>query len=113
MPGMMIHAIAAENFLNPKIRFSAWSEGVWYKIIYHLLFLAYVYYLLYYNIGNLYNIIILGAVSIPFLYLTLYLMKYGIYLETGLKLVAIMAIEETFESVESIYSSIQSLWKKK
>jgi hypothetical protein len=113
MPGMMIHAIAAENLLNPDFRFSAWSDGMLYALIYHVLFFGYIYYLLYYNIGNLYNILILGAASIPFLYFVLYLMRYGIYIETGLKLVAIMAIEETFESVDSIFSSIKSLWKRK
>jgi hypothetical protein len=113
MPGMMIHAIAAENILNPDFRFSAWSDGMLYALIYHVLFFGYIYYLLYLNIGNLYNILILGAASIPFLYFVLFLMRYGIYIETGLKLVAIMAIEETFESVESIFSSIKSLWKRK
>jgi len=113
MHGTLIHAIAAENILNPELRYSCWSDSFLCHLLEQLFVFFYILYLLYYNLGKIWNFIILALLSFPYMYIVLYLMEFNIYLEMGLTLVALLVVEEGVEVVESLEHTIMKLWKKR
>jgi|GEM_PF-2570822 hypothetical protein len=112
MYGLMVHANAIENILNPEERFSCWSDSIWFKIFKQLFIFMMIYYLLFHNIAKAFNIPMLAICSFPVMYLSLYLMTQNIYLEMGLTLLQFILVEETIEAFESIPQMISKFRRK-
>ena len=102
MSGLLIHANAIENIINPDIRFHAWSDSWMFTILKHLFFLFFIYYLLFANLGKAINLMMI-FISYPLMYLVLYLMTKHIYLEMGLTLLQLLIMEELIETLDSFY----------
>lgn len=107
MPGVMVHANAIENMIQQEARFSVWTDSLWFSVFMHVAMIAFLYYILYANIGFAFNFLCFIALSIPILYLVLYLMSLGIYLEIGLTLLQFGIFEEVVELIESGYKIIK------
>jgi len=106
MFGLLIHANAIENILNPELRYSCWSDSLIYQIIRGLIILAYMYYLLYFKLIKIVNIFFsIFLISFPVIYLVLYLMTYQIYIDLGFVLIQIILLEDAVE----VYQSIRNL----
>lgn len=102
MDGLIIHANAVENLISPENRFWAWSDSILFKILKNAFVFLFIFYLLNINLGKAVNIISLSILSIPIIYLVLYLMTKNIYLEVGLTLLQFLIVEEFVEAIESI-----------
>jgi hypothetical protein len=102
MSGILIHANAIENIINPGIRFHYWSNSWVFTILKHLFFLFFIYYLLFANLGKAINLMMI-FISYPLMYLVIYLMTKNIYLEMGLTLLQLLIMEELIETLDSFY----------
>ena len=100
MYGAVIHANALANLLMPDLRYANIEDGLIFKIFKELLLLMFVYYLLFLNLGKMGTVTILALGSLGMIYLTLLLMKKGIYLEIGGSLLQLLVLEEAFQSIE-------------
>lgn len=102
MYGAVIHANALANLLMPNLRYANIEDGLIFKIFKELLLLMFVYYLLFLNLGKMGTVTILALGSFGMIYLTLLLMKKGVYLEIGGSLLQLLVLEEAFESIEPL-----------
>lgn len=102
MYGSVIHANALANLLMPDLRYANIEDGLIFKIFKELLLLMFVYYLLFLNLGKMGTVTILALGSFGMIYLTLFLMKKGIYLEIGGSLLQLLVLEEVFQSIEPL-----------
>ncbi len=102
MYGAVIHANALANLLMPDLRYANIEDGLIFKIFKELLLLMFVYYLLFLNLGKMGTVTILAISSLGMIYLTLLMMKKGIYLEIGGSLMQLLVLEEAFESIEPL-----------
>lgn len=102
MYGAVIHANALANLLMPDLRYANIEDGLFFKIFKELLLLMFVYYLLFLNLGKMGTVTILAISSLGMIYLTLLMMKKGIYLEIGGSLLQLLVLEEAFESIEPL-----------
>lgn len=110
MFGILIHANAIENILNPELRYSCWSDSLIYQVIRVLIILVYMYYLLYYKLIKIVNIFFsIFLISFPVIYLVLYLMTFQIYIDLGFVLIQIILLEDAVE----VYQSLRNLIFKK
>jgi CHASE2 domain-containing sensor protein len=102
MYGAVIHANALANLLMPDLRYANIEDGLTFKIFKELLLLMFVYYLLFLNLGKMGTVTILAISSLGMIYLTLLMMKKGVYLEIGGSLLQLLVLEEAFESIEPL-----------
>ncbi|NBU48301.1 MAG: CHASE2 domain-containing protein, partial [Flavobacteriales bacterium] len=102
MYGAVIHANALANLLMPDLRYANIEDGLIFKIFKELLLLMFVYYLLFLNLGKMGTVTILAISSLGMIYLTLLMMKKGIYVEIGGSLLQLLVLEEAFESIEPL-----------
>jgi len=110
MFGILIHANAIENILNPELRYSCWSDSLIYQIVRALIILVYMYYLLFYKLIKIVNIFFsIFLISFPVIYLVLYLMTFQIYIDLGFVLIQIILLEDAVE----VYQSLRNLIFKK
>jgi len=110
MFGILIHANAIENILNPELRYSCWSDSLIYQIIRAMIILIYIYYLLYYKLIKIINIFFsIFLISFPVIYLVLYLMTFQIYIDLGFVLIQIILLEDAVE----VYQSLRDFILKK
>jgi hypothetical protein len=108
MNGLLIHANAIENLINPECRFNVLSDQLWFLFLEELLILLYLYFLLFAKAGKLINILLMLGLSLPVLYLTLYFMQNNIYIEMGTTLLQLLLFEELVEIIEPLYFKIKS-----
>jgi hypothetical protein len=110
MFGILIHANAIENILNPELRYTCWSDSLIYQIIRAMIILIYIYYLLYYKLIKIINIFFsIFLISFPVIYLVLYLMTFQIYIDLGFVLIQIILLEDAVE----VYQSLRDFILKK
>jgi CHASE2 domain-containing sensor protein len=102
MYGAVIHANALANLLMPDLRYANIEDGMIFKIFKELLLFVFLYYLLFLNLGKMGTVAILALGSLGLIYLTLLLMKKGVYLEIGSSLLQLLVLEEAFESIEPL-----------
>jgi hypothetical protein len=102
MPGVLIHANAVENILNPENRFVCISDSILFKFFKELIVFFYLFYVLFYNYGKGFNFLCLIFLTFPLLLFVNYLMSKNIYLEIGLTLFHFIFIEEILEIIESV-----------
>jgi hypothetical protein len=113
MPGVMIHANAIQNIVNPHIRFQCWSDQSWFNFLEEILLLAYLAFLVFIRVGKFVNVIILLILSIPSLYFVLLAMKHNIYIEIGMTLLQFLIFEELVEIVEPLFEKIKVFFLSK
>lgn len=107
MPGILIHANAIQNIVNPQVRFYCWSDQFWFYCLEELLLLGYLIFLLFSRASKIVNILILFFLSIPTLYVALLAMKHHIYIELGMTLLQFLIFEELVEIVEPLYEKVK------
>jgi CHASE2 domain-containing sensor protein len=107
MPGVLVHANAVQNIVNPNVLFECWSDKRSFLFLEELLLLAYLAFLLFARAGKLLNILMMFALSVPILYLVLLAMEYHLYFEIGTTLLQFLVFEELVEIVEPIYTRIK------
>jgi CHASE2 domain-containing sensor protein len=112
MYGVLIHANAIENLLNPQVRFSVWSDATLFKWLVEILLLLFLAYIIFVKAGKVINITLLTLFSIPMAILVLYLMKSHIYLEMGLTLIHFILFEELVKILKPVYHKIE-VWMQK
>ncbi|MFZ9587873.1 MAG: CHASE2 domain-containing protein, partial [Crocinitomicaceae bacterium] len=99
MFGAVVHANAISTMLEKDQQFYEVSDGIILAI--NLFICAiFMYILLFKNLGKLWNRVILFILTIPMLFLILYLMDHGIYFKFGGTLLALLVIEEMYEIIE-------------
>jgi hypothetical protein len=108
MFGVLIHANAIENIINPSIRFNVWSDSLWFQIITEIMLLGFLAFLLFAKIGKLVNITLLTIATVPFAFSVFYLMKLNIYIEMGTTLIHVMIFEEFGKIVKPLYEKIKT-----
>ena len=106
MYGLLIHANVIENLLNPKYQFYDLTSSWIFILITQFCYLYLIYYFLYTDNWKLFNIILLFTLSIPFLFIVLGAMSYGIYIGAGLTLLELFVIEEMIEILHPIENKI-------
>ena len=99
MFGAVVHANAISTILDKDLQFYEVSD-VTILAINLLICALFMYVLLFKNLGKLWNRIILFVLTIPMLFLILYLMDYGIYYKFGSSLLVLLVIEEMYEILE-------------
>jgi len=102
MYGAVIHANALANLLMPELRYANLEDRLIFKFFKELLLLMFLYYLLFLNLGKMGTVAILAIGSVGMIYITLLLMKRGLYLEIGGSLLQLLVFEEAFESIETL-----------
>lgn len=112
MAGMLIHANAFENILEPKNRFTCLTDSFLANFIKQLFILLFMYYLLFTNFGKAFNIFSIFIISVFAIFIVIYLMTKGIYLEMGLTLLQLLIIEEIIEVFDSIHHLIANKIRK-
>ena len=115
MFGVQIHANAIENYLNPEIRFNCWTDSILFSIVKNILIFLFIYYILFINFGNAFNILTLAISTFPLIYVVLFLMTKYIYTEIGLAMLQFLILEEVVEAIESIqnyFTKFNKKWKK-
>jgi CHASE2 domain-containing sensor protein len=99
MFGAVIHANAISTIMDKELHLFEISENT--ILFINLIICAiFMYILLFKNLGKLWNRVILFVLTIPMLFLILYLMDYGIYYKFGGTLLALLVMEEMFEILE-------------
>jgi hypothetical protein len=99
MNGAVIHGVAISNMLSPAHQFKVVSEEVIFMI--QLLICGlFLWLLLFFEFGKLMNRFFLFLLSIPLLYLVLFLMDQYVFLKLGTTLFALLIIEEMIEVIE-------------
>jgi hypothetical protein len=112
MHGALIHANAIENWLNPSIRFSVWSDTNLFYWVVEILLILFLSWILFAQFGKFINITTLTLVSIPVAFLIMALMKFHIYLEMGLTMIHILLFEELVKAITPLYRKIE-VWLEK
>ena len=112
MFGVQIHANAIENYLNPEIRYRCWTDSILFSLIKNILIFLFIYYILFINFGNAFNILTLVILTFPLIYIVLFLMTKHIYIEIGLTMLQFLILEEVAEAIDSIHNYITKLKKK-
>ena len=102
MYGAVIHANALANLMVPELKYANLEDRLIFKIFKEFLLLMFIYYLLFLNLGKMGTVSILALGSFGMIYLTLLLMKKGIYFEIGSSLLQLLVLEEAFESIEPL-----------
>ena len=102
MYGAVIHANALANLLVPELKYANLEDRLIFKIFKEFLLLMFIYYLLFLNLGKMGTVSILALGSFGMIYLTLLLMKKGIYFEIGSSLLQLIVLEEAFQSIEPL-----------
>ena len=96
MFGAVVHANAISTILDKDLHFYVVSDTT--ILVINLLICAlFMYFLLFKNLGKLWNRILLFVFTIPMLFLILYLMDFGIYYKFGSSLLVLLVIEEMYE----------------
>ena len=113
MPGVVIHANAIENIINPKKSFNALSDEFWFIFIEELFIIAYLSFLLIYSVGKLINILVMLLFTIPLLFIVLYVMQFSFYIEVGTTLLQLLIFEEMVEILEPLYNKLKYKFKNK
>ena len=111
MPGVLIHANAIDNLLRKEVRFIEISATWWFKFLGLLLIFAYLYFLIFMEAGKVVNILLMLGLSLPALYVVLYLMQYNWYIEMGSTLLQLLVFEEMVEIFTPVYNWIQNKLK--
>jgi CHASE2 domain-containing sensor protein len=107
MPGVLIHANAVENMINPKSQFTVVSDNIFFIVFEELLLILYLCFLLFVKAGKVINIMLMLALSLPALYVVLLLMNYNIYIEMGTTLLQLLVFEELAELIEPLYAKFE------
>jgi len=113
MPGLLLHANALFTVLHPEHSFWVLSDEGWFKLLNFLMLLSYVFFLLYARAGKLINIALMLALSFPYLFMVLYLMQHGVYIEMGGTLLHLLIFEELIEIFEPAIVKIERRIKSK
>jgi CHASE2 domain-containing sensor protein len=113
MYGAVIHANAAENIMNPNIRFNNLHDKFWSKIIKEFLILIFIAFLLFFKLGKLINLLIIFVSSIIMVYIVLFLMKHQVYLEAGFTLIQFLIFDELIELLLPIYNKLLGKFENK
>lgn len=107
IPGVLIHANAIDNLLRKEVRFTEVSATWWFKCVGVLFVFAYLYFLIFVEAGKVVNIILMLGLSLPALFVVLYLMQYNWYIEMGSTLLQLLVFEEMVEIFSPFYRWIQ------
>jgi CHASE2 domain-containing sensor protein len=107
MPGLLIHANAVENMINPKSLFTVISDNIFFIAFEELLLILYLCFLLFVKAGKVINILLMLTLSLPALYMVLLLMNFNIYIEMGTTLLQLLVFEELTEIIEPLYSKFE------
>ena len=107
MPGVLIHANAIDNLLRKEVRFTEVSATWWFKCLEVLFVFAYLYFLVFAEAGKVVNILLMLGLSLPALFVVLYLMQYNWYIEMGSTLLQLLVFEEMVEIFSPLYRWIQ------
>jgi CHASE2 domain-containing sensor protein len=108
MPGVLVHANAVENMINSTVRFRVISDESWFLFIEEGFIILYLYFLLYSGAGKLINISMMLVLSLPLLFLVIYLMKHNYYVEMGATLLQLLIFEEVVEIIEPFYKRLKN-----
>jgi CHASE2 domain-containing sensor protein len=111
MPGALIHANAIDNLLRKEVRFTEVSATWWFKCLGVLFVFAYLYFLVFVEAGKVVNILLMLGLSLPALFVVLYLMQYNWYIEMGSTLLQLLVFEEMVEIFSPLYRWIQNKLK--
>ena len=111
MPGVLIHANAIDNLLREEVRFIEISATWWFKFLGLLFIFAYLYFLIFMEAGKVINILLMLGLSLPTLFVVLYLMQYHWYIEMGSTLLQLLVFEEMVEIFTPLYNWIQNKLK--
>ena len=99
MFGAVVQANAVSTILDKDLQY--YEVGDLTIFVINLLICAlFMYILLFKNLGKLWNRVILFILTIPMLWLILFLMDHGIYYKFGGTLLALLLIEEMYEILE-------------
>jgi len=110
MSGLMIHANAIENLMDKEKQFFCVSDEKWFMIFEEFLLLAFLYILIFLNLGKVFNLTILFFLTFPSLYIVLYLMMYHyIFIEIGLTLLQLLFYEELLEFADYAYCKLKKV----
>ena len=109
MHGAVIHANAIENILHPESMFFE-MHGIWHFLLHEIMFILFLMVLIR-HLGKLVNILILVAISIPYVILVLKLMEFNIYITMTSTLLHLLFIEEFFEIIEPFYNKLAKKFK--
>ena len=109
--GLLIHANAVENLLNPKEMFLNIHDSIWFTLIEELLLILYLSFLIFVRVGKILNVIILLALSLPAIFLVIVLMEKNIYFEIGATLIQFLLFEELVEVIESMNERVKKVFK--
>jgi CHASE2 domain-containing sensor protein len=107
MPGVLIHANAVENMINPTSRFTVISDNFFFIAFEELLLTLYLCFLLFVKAGKVINILLMLTLSLPSLYMVLLLMNHNIYIEMGTTLLQLLVFEELTELIEPLYAKFE------
>lgn len=110
MPGPVIHANVAENYLHPEHLF--WELKGWLFIfLQQLAYIGFLVFVLFNNIRGIIKKLVLGILSIISLFLVIQLMHVGIYISMGVTLLQLLVIEETSRLFEPYYKKLEKYLK--
>jgi CHASE2 domain-containing sensor protein len=107
MPGALIHANALENLIQPGHKFLVLSDLSWFNFLEQLMVFLYIAVLLYVPLGKTLNVLMLLGLSLPFLFLILFLMQYGYYIEMSGTLLQLLVYEELVEIFTPLYKGLK------
>lgn len=99
MNGAVIHGVAISNMLSPEFQLKEVSEEL-VLFIQFIICGLFLWILLFFEFGKLMNRFFLFLLSIPLLYLVLFLMDQYVFLKLGTTLFALLIIEEMIEVIE-------------
>jgi CHASE2 domain-containing sensor protein len=109
-PGLIIHANAVENLINPDQMFFNIHDSIWFTLIEELILLLYLSFLIFVRAGKVLNVIILLALSLPAIFLVILLMEKNLYIEIGATLIQFLLFEELVEVIESVKEKGRKMW---
>jgi CHASE2 domain-containing sensor protein len=112
MSGVVIHANAIENILDPKKTFYE-IDSTLIKIISEITLFFYLFLLINYPLGKLLNIVLLFVVSIPIILITVYIMEFNFYISLGVTLLYLLLYEELVEIIEPVYLYLKKFINRK
>jgi len=108
MSGLMIHANAVENLLNPDVRFRELDSEGWFVAFEESLVVLYLIFLIFAKGGKLLNILMMLLLSLPVLFVVLYLMHHSVYAEMGATLLQLLIFEEMVEILDPMYHRVRA-----
>jgi hypothetical protein len=107
MSGLQIHANAIENLLNPEVRFRDLDSEGWFVAFEEALLILYLIFLIFAKWGKLLNILMMLLLSLPVLFVVLYLMNLSVYAEMGATLLQLLIFEEMVEILDPMYHRVR------